>query len=49
MKVLIMANYLMGLISFRKEILQALTGKRYEVAVSAPYDEKYVPQLEECV
>ena len=48
MKVLVMANYLMGLISFRKEILQALTDKGYDVAVSAPYDEKYVPQLEEC-
>lgn len=41
MKVLILANYMMGLMSFRKELLEALKAKNYEVVVSAPYDKKY--------
>ena len=46
MKVLILANYMMGLMSFRRELLEALRAKGYEVVVSAPYDKKYDGQLE---
>lgn len=47
MKVLILANYMMGLMSFRRELLQALRTKGYDVVVSAPYDKKYDGQMEE--
>lgn len=47
MKVLILTNYMMGLMSFRKELLQALIAKGYEVVVSAPYDINYGGQLED--
>lgn len=46
MKVLILANYMMGLMSFRRELLIALRENGYDVVVSAPYDKKYDGQLE---
>lgn len=39
MKVLILTNYANGLYLFRKELLQAMTRKGYEVVVSMPEDE----------
>lgn len=44
MKVLVLANFGMGLHNFRKELLQELIDLEHEVNVSLPYDE-YVPLL----
>jgi galacturonosyltransferase len=44
MKVLVLANFGMGLHNFRKELLQELIDLKHEVYVSLPYDE-YVPLL----
>lgn len=44
MKVLVLANFGMGLYNFRREILEELINKGYEVIVSFPEDE-YVPKL----
>ncbi|MCE5225086.1 MAG: hypothetical protein LLG05_04425, partial [Porphyromonadaceae bacterium] len=46
MKILILANYMMGLMSFRKEILEALHKKGYEVVISAPFDKNYNGMLD---
>jgi hypothetical protein len=45
MKILVLANFGMGLYNFRKELLQELIKLNYEVYISLPYDE-YVPKLE---
>lgn len=45
MKILILANFGMGLYNFRKELLEELINKHYEVYISLPKDE-YVPELE---
>lgn len=44
MKVLVLANFGMGLHNFRKELLQELIDLEHEVYVSLPYDD-YVPLL----
>lgn len=46
MRILVVANFGMGLYNFRKELLQELIKRNYEVYISLPYDE-YVPKLEE--
>lgn len=46
MKVLVLANFGMGLYNFRKELLEELIKQNYEVYISLPND-KYVPLLEE--
>lgn len=40
MKILILANNVAGLLSFRQEVISALLEKGYEVVVSVPYDER---------
>jgi glycosyltransferase involved in cell wall biosynthesis len=45
MKILVLANFGMGLYKFRKELLAELIKKNYEVYISLPEDE-YVPKLE---
>ncbi|WP_346764166.1 glycosyltransferase family 4 protein [Bacillus sp. N1-1] len=45
MRVLVLANYGMGLYQFRKELLEELISEGHEVYVSLPNDE-YVPKLE---
>ncbi|MFJ7974835.1 glycosyltransferase family 4 protein [Peribacillus sp. NPDC096379] len=45
MKILVFANFGMGLYNFRKELLEALINQNNEVYVSLPNDE-YVPKLE---
>src|SRR5690606_16084981 len=45
MKILILANFGMGLYNFRKELLEELIKQNHEVIISLPYDE-YVPKLE---
>jgi glycosyltransferase involved in cell wall biosynthesis len=44
MKILVLANFGMGLYNFRKELLQELINQQHEVYVSLPSDE-YVPKL----
>lgn len=44
MKVLILANFGMGLYNFRKELLEKLIEQNYKVYISLPNDE-YVPKL----
>jgi glycosyltransferase involved in cell wall biosynthesis len=44
MKILVLANFGMGLYNFRKELLEELIKQKYEVFVSLPNDE-YVPKL----
>ncbi|MEH7380056.1 glycosyltransferase family 4 protein [Bacillus sp. JJ1533] len=44
MKILILANFGMGLYNFRKELLEILINQQNEVYISLPYDE-YVPKL----
>lgn len=46
MKVLILANFGMGLYNFRKELIEELIDHKYEVYVSLPNDE-YIPKLQE--
>lgn len=46
MRVLVLANYGMGLYQFRKELLEELISEGHEVYISLPNDE-YVPKLEE--
>lgn len=46
MKVLVFANYGMGLFNFRKELLEELISRGNEVYVTLPNDE-YVPKLKE--
>lgn len=45
MKILVLANFGMGLYNFRKELLKELIDQNYEVYISLPNDE-YVPKLE---
>lgn len=45
MKILVLANFGMGLYNFRKELLEELIKQNHEVFVSLPNDE-YVPNLE---
>lgn len=45
MKVLVLANFGMGLYNFRKELLEELINLNYEVYISLP-DDEYVPKLE---
>jgi glycosyltransferase involved in cell wall biosynthesis len=45
MKILVLANFGMGLYNFRKELLEELINQNYEVYISLPNDE-YVPKLE---
>ncbi|MYL49357.1 glycosyltransferase [Halobacillus litoralis] len=45
MKVLVLANFGMGLYKFRKELLKELLTRGDEVYVSLPSDDKYVPKL----
>jgi glycosyltransferase involved in cell wall biosynthesis len=45
MKVLVLANFGMGLYNFRKELLEDLVKQNHEVYISLPNDE-YVPMLE---
>lgn len=44
MKILLLANFGMGLYNFRKELLEELIKQNYEVFISLPNDE-YVPKL----
>lgn len=46
MKILVLANYGMGLYNFRKELLEELIKQKNEVYISLPNDE-YVPKLKE--
>lgn len=46
MKILVLANFGLGLYNFRKELLQELIKQNSEVYISLPHDE-YVPKLEE--
>jgi len=46
MKILVLANFGMGLYNFRKELLEEFINQNHEVIVSLPNDE-YVPKLEE--
>lgn len=46
MRILVLANYGMGLYNFRKELLEKLVDSNHEVYISLPYDE-YVSKLEE--
>ena len=39
-KVMIMANHVLGLYSFRRELIIELLNKNFEVILSAPYDDK---------
>src|SRR5674476_1512709 len=45
MRILVLANFGMGLYKFRKELLQELISRNNEVYISLPNDE-YVPKLE---
>jgi glycosyltransferase involved in cell wall biosynthesis len=45
MKILVLANFGLGLYKFRKELLEELISQNNEVYISLPYDE-YVPKLE---
>ncbi|MEK4129098.1 glycosyltransferase family 4 protein [Solibacillus sp. FSL W8-0474] len=45
MKILVLANFGMGLYNFRKELLEELIRQQHEVYISLPNDE-YVPKLE---
>ena len=45
MRILVLANNLLGLYSFRKEVMKAFVDEGDEVVISAPYDEK-APEVE---
>lgn len=45
MRVLILANFGMGLYKFRRELVEELIKRNHEVFVSVPNDD-YVPRLE---
>ena len=40
MKILILTNNLLGLYSFRKEVVKTILDKGHEIVISAPFDEK---------
>jgi len=42
-RILVLANSLLGLYSFRREVIQALITEGYEVILSVPKDEKWIP------
>ena len=45
MRVLVLANNMNGLMSFRQELMYAMIEKGYEVYVSVPYDQRYNIQV----
>lgn len=45
MKILILANFGMGLYKFRKELIEELLDWNYKVYISLPNDNEYVPKL----
>ncbi|MEH7074917.1 glycosyltransferase family 4 protein [Neobacillus drentensis] len=45
MKILVLANFGMGLYNFRKELLKELIKHNNEVYISLPNDDEYVPKL----
>lgn len=47
MRILVLANNLSGLMSFRKEVMQAMVEKGYEVYISVPYDKRFDAQVYE--
>lgn len=47
MRILVLANKLSGLMSFRKEVMKSMTEKGYEVYISVPYDKNYADQVRE--
>ena len=47
MRILVLANNLSGLMSFRKELIQAMVKKGYEVFISVPYDKRFDAQVDE--
>ena len=47
MKILVLANFGLGLYKFRKELLEKLVSNHDEVFVSFPFDEYYVPKIKE--
>lgn len=47
MCILVLANNMNGLMSFRKEVMQAMVEKGYEVYISVPYDKRYDDQVRE--
>ncbi|MFD2044560.1 glycosyltransferase family 4 protein [Ornithinibacillus salinisoli] len=46
MRILVLANFGMGLYNFRKELLEKLIEQNHEVYISLPNDQEYVPKLE---
>ena len=47
MRILVLANNLSGLMSFRKEVMKAMVDKGYEVIISVPYDKRFDAQVSE--
>lgn len=47
MRILVLANNLSGLMSFRKEVMKAMLNKGYEVIISVPYDKRFDAQVRE--
>ena len=47
MRILVLANNMNGLMSFRMEVMQAMVEKGYEVYISVPYDKRYDEQVGE--
>ena len=47
MRILVLANNLSGLMSFRKEVMQAMVDIGYEVYISVPYDKRFDEQVSE--
>lgn len=47
MRILVLANNINGLMSFRIEVMQAMVERGYEVYVSAPWDKRYDEQVKE--
>ena len=47
MRILVLANKMAGLMSFRKEVMQAMLENGYEVYISIPYDKRFDAQVRE--
>lgn len=47
MRILVLANNLSGLISFRKEVMKTMADKGYDVIISVPYDKRFDAQVSE--
>lgn len=47
MRILVLANNMNGLMSFRKEVIKAMIDKGYEVLISVPYDYRFEKQVDE--